>query len=342
MRKVLVTGGAGFIGSHTVVALAEAGYEAVLVDNYTNSSPKVIERLEAITGKKLAVYAVNCVDRRAMNDVFLREKPFHGAIHFAAFKAVGDSVAHPLKYYHNNIESLVVLLELMHQYKVPDFVFSSSCTVYGQPDLLPVTEETPWKPAESPYGYTKQICERIIRDDAATSPEMHTTMLRYFNPIGAHPSGLIGELPLGRPENLIPYVTQAAAGLRDKLTVFGNDYDTPDGTCLRDYIHVVDLAEAHVKALDWLQQAKPTNPEVFNLGTGQANSVKEVIDTFEEATGVPVPHTYGPRRMGDVEQIWADVTKATDVLGWHTTRTLRDCLTDAWRWQQNLLNETKP
>jgi UDP-glucose 4-epimerase len=262
-------------------------------------------------------------------------------IHFAAFKAVGESVREPLKYFRNNIDSLLVLLELMPQYGVPSFVFSSSCTVYGIPDQLPVTEASPIQPAASPYGYTKQAGERIIEDTRKAEIPIAAATLRYFNPIGAHPSGKIGELPLGKPENLVPYITQTAAGIREQLTIFGNDYNTPDGTCLRDYIHVMDLAEAHVIALEWLKkQPHSAMNEAFNLGTGQGNSVKEVVDTFEKVSGQPLNYTFGPRRAGDVPAIYADVSKARRMLGWQTVRSLDDALADAWNWQLVLTQES--
>lgn len=336
MQKVMVTGGAGYIGSHTVVALHEAGFEPVLVDNFINSDRKVIARIAQIIGRTPELYEADCTDKIAMAAVMRQAGELFGIIHFAAYKAVGESVRLPLKYYHNNIGSLVVLLELMQDAGNPRLVFSSSCTVYGQPDQLPVTEGTPMKPAESPYGYTKQVCEQLLQDAAHSEQGAAAVILRYFNPIGAHPSGLIGELPLGKPENLVPYVTQTAAGIRNELTIFGSDYNTPDGTCIRDYIHVMDLAEAHVKALQWMNQQSLSEPAIFNLGAGRGHSVKEVVETFEAVTGTKVPHRYGDRRPGDVEQIYADVTRANEVLGWHTKRGLGEALQDAWNWEQRL------
>lgn len=336
-QKVLVTGGAGFIGSHTCIALSVAGYNPIIVDNFITSEPFIVDRIEELIGSPIPNYKADVNDAQALSAILDEHPDITGVIHFAAFKAVGESVAHPLKYYHNNVGSLVVLLQLMEERGIPNLVFSSSCTVYGQPDKLPVTEFSPVKPAESPYGYTKQVSERIIVDTQHASNQLHGVLLRYFNPIGAHPSGRLGELPIGTPNNLVPFVTQTAAGIRKQLTIFGKDYDTPDGTCIRDYIHVMDLAEAHVKALDWLAVHKrEQQPAVFNVGTGQGNSVKEVVDTFEAVSGVKCPHTYGPRRPGDVMSVYADASHANAALGWSAKRTLADALEDAWRWQQTL------
>ncbi|SDK66899.1 UDP-glucose 4-epimerase [Catalinimonas alkaloidigena] len=337
--KILVTGGAGFIGSHTVVALHEAGFVPVIVDNFSNSQPSVLEGLEKITGHAFPFYQIDCNDRDAMAEVFAKEK-LHGVIHFAAYKAVGESVREPLKYYHNNLNSLIVLLELMAERGVQNLVFSSSCTVYGQAEKLPVTEETPILPAESPYGNTKQISEEIIRDSVKAGMPIRGIALRYFNPIGAHPSGLIGELPLGVPNNLVPFIAQTAAGIRPELSVFGGDYETPDGTCIRDYIHVMDLAEAHVKSLQWLdQQSGKSLYDVFNVGTGRGNSVLEVIKTFEEQSGMPVNYKIVDRRPGDVIQIYGGVSKARRTLGWEARRGLAESMRDAWHWQQQLGKE---
>lgn len=334
--KILVTGGAGFIGSHTVVSLIEAGFEPVIVDNFDNSEPAVLEGLRTILGRDVTCYTVDCNDEAAMDEIF-RKEALHGVIHFAAHKAVGESVEKPLKYYRNNLGSLWTLLGLMSTHNVPHLVFSSSCTVYGQPEQLPVTELTPRLPAESPYGNTKAMGEDIIRDSVRAKMPVKAIALRYFNPVGAHPSAVIGELPRGVPSNLVPFLTQAAAGLRDKLTVFGDDYNTPDGSCIRDFIHVMDLAEAHVQALRLLdQQAETSFYDMFNIGTGQGASVLELIHTFEDATGVKLNYTIGPRRPGDVEQIYANVDKATNVLGWQAKRSLSESLSDAWRWQQKL------
>lgn len=336
-KKILVTGGAGYIGSHTVVALNKAGYEPVLVDNFSNSEERALEGLQKILGKAVSCHKIDCNDRPAMEKVFQQEGPISGVIHFAAYKAVGESVAEPLKYYQNNVGSLLVLLELMQQFEVKDLVFSSSCTVYGQPEQLPVTEETPTQPANSPYGRTKQMCEDILKDVIASDASLRVASLRYFNPVGAHESGKIGELPLGVPNNLIPFVTQTAAGIREKLTVFGDDYNTPDGTCIRDYIHVMDLAEAHIKAFEYLnRQADKPFYDVVNVGTGEGNTVLEVVKTFEAVSGQSLNYEIGPRRPGDVEKVWADVSKANKVLQWKTRYSLEDSLRHAWQWQQNL------
>lgn len=334
MRKILVTGGAGYIGSHTVVELLAQGYEPIIVDNFSNSERTVLDRLEQLTNKTLICHEGDCTDREFMNSVFQQHNP-EGAIHFAAFKAVGESVEKPLAYYQNNIDSLIVLLESMRDHDCEKLVFSSSCTVYGQPDVLPVTETSPMKTAESPYGYTKQVCERIIEDTVYAEKTLSAIALRYFNPIGAHPSALIGELPLGVPNNLVPFVTQTAAGLREKLTVFGDDYDTSDGTCIRDYIHVVDLARAHVKALDYLNQGDGEY-EAINVGTGTGSSVLEVVQAFERASGEKLNYSIGPRRPGDVEKTYASVEYAEQTLGWTAELSLEEALADSWRWQQSL------
>jgi UDP-glucose 4-epimerase len=339
-NRVIVTGGAGYIGSHTAVELAQSGYTPVLLDNFSNSTPAALDGLREILGFEPEFEQVDCADKSALfaaMEHIASRGTVEGIIHFAAFKAVGESTQEPLKYYANNVASTVHLLEAAAHFNLTEFVFSSSCTVYGQPEHIPVDEEAPIRRAESPYGYTKQACERILADFCASGYPMKAALLRYFNPIGAHPSSKIGELPLGHPNNLIPYLTQAAAGLRDPLTVFGNDYPTPDGTCIRDYIHVMDLARAHVAALQWLKNQPPTC-EPFNLGTGQGNSVLEVIQAFERATGVAVPHAIGARRPGDVTAIFADATKAQNVLGWTSEKTLEEALLDAWNWQQALNN----
>lgn len=336
MKKVIVTGGAGFIGSHTVVELAGAGYEPVIVDDLRNSEERVLDGIAAIMGRRPSFHRVDCNDAEALHALLAQEAPVHGAIHFAADKAVGESVEDPAKYFRNNIGSLAVLLGCMRDQGAQHLVFSSSCTVYGEPATLPVTEDAPDQNATSPYGYTKVACERLVRDQCTAVPELKAVLLRYFNPIGAHPSGLIGELPRGVPNNLVPFVTQAAAGLRGKLRINGDDYDTPDGTCIRDYIHVVDLAKAHVRALQWMEQRPAPLREVFNLGTGEGNSVLEVVRTFERVNGVKVPYEIGPRRAGDVVSVFADTTKSRGVLGWMAEQTLADALRDAWRWQQRL------
>jgi UDP-glucose 4-epimerase len=336
MKKILVTGGAGFIGSHTVIELIKAGYEPIIVDNFSNSEKRVLQQLNEITGKTIAFYELDCTDYEAFKTVFQKEQ-LSGVIHFAAYKAVGESVKLPLKYYHNNIGSMTVLMRLMKEFTVQELIFSSSCTVYGEPDQLPVTEETPTKPATSPYGFTKQVCEQFINDVVNSGANLRACTLRYFNPIGAHPSSLIGELPLGTPENLIPYVTQTAIGIRDQLTVFGDTYNTVDGSCVRDYIHVVDLANAHVKSLQWLgKQEKESLNEVFNVGTGKGDSVLEVISSFTAVNEVKLNYKIGPKRAGDIEQIYASVNKAKDVIGWTAQYSLEDALRDAWNWQKAL------
>ncbi|MEZ4808560.1 MAG: UDP-glucose 4-epimerase GalE [Flavobacteriales bacterium] len=333
MKKVIVTGGAGFIGSHTCVELAEAGYEPVIVDDLRNSEERAVEGIGAILGRAPRMHRIDCNDRAAFDKVFREEGPIHGVIHFAADKAVGESVNEPLKYYRNNVGSLVTLLGLMQEHGVERIVFSSSCTVYGQPEVLPVTEAAPDRNANSPYGFTKVVCEQLLRDQVAATPVLRAVLLRYFNPIGAHPSGHIGELPLGVPNNLVPFVTQTAAGIRQQLTVFGTDYATPDGSCVRDYIHVVDLARAHVQALAWMEAARAPLCEVFNVGTGKGNTVLDVVRTFMEVTGVDVPYVLGPRRPGDVEAVFAATERSRDVLGWTATHTLAEALKDAWNWQ---------
>ena len=337
MRKILVTGGTGYIGSHTTVELQNAGYEVIIIDNLSNSNINVLDGIEKITGVRPVFSKTDCNDKTAVEKVITDNPGIVGIIHFAASKAVGESIQLPLLYYRNNLVSLINLLELMPQHGIKGFVFSSSCTVYGQPDILPVTERAPIKPAMSPYGNTKQINEEIIHDTIYAGAPFKSIMLRYFNPIGAHPSAEIGELPIGIPQNLTPYLTQTAAGIRPQLNVFGDDYDTPDGSCIRDYINVVDLAKAHVIAIDrMLNGASNNNLEVFNLGTGNGVSVLELIHTFERATGVKVPYKIVDRREGDIEKVWADPTHANNVLGWKAMETLDDTLKSAWKWQQKL------
>ncbi len=337
-HTILVTGGTGFIGSHTTVELINAGYKVVIVDNLSNSNANVVDGIEEITGVRPAFEQVDCCDYAAMESVFNKYSDIEGIIHFAASKAVGESVEKPLLYYRNNITSLLNLLELMPKHNVKGIIFSSSCTVYGQPDPenLPVTEDAPIKPAESPYGNTKQVNEEIIRDYINSGASIKAILLRYFNPIGSHPTAIIGELPNGVPMNLIPYVTQTAMGIREQLKVFGNDYDTPDGTCIRDYIYVVDLAKAHVKAMERVLDTDSDKLEVFNVGTGRGVSTKEIVDAFEKATGVKVNWTYAPRRAGDIEKVWADPKKANEVLGWKAETSLEDTLKSAWNWQVKL------
>lgn len=335
--KILVTGGTGYIGSHTVVELQNSGYEVVIVDNLSNSRADVVDNIEQITGIRPAFEQVDCLNRPALEDVFRRHEGIRSIIHFAASKAVGESVQKPLLYYRNNLVSLINLLELMPQYGVKGIVFSSSCTVYGQPDVLPVTEDAPIKKAESPYGNTKQINEEIIQDTVKSGSPIRAILLRYFNPIGAHPSGLIGELPNGVPMNLIPFLTQTAIGIREKLSVFGDDYNTPDGSCVRDYINVVDLAKAHVFAIDrMLADRQDEQVEVFNIGTGRGLSVLELIHAFESATGVKLNYQITGRRAGDIEQVWANPVKANNVLGWKAETGIEDTLRSAWNWQLKL------
>ncbi|WP_375434632.1 UDP-glucose 4-epimerase GalE [uncultured Hymenobacter sp.] len=335
--KILVTGGAGYIGSHAVVELYEAGFQPVIVDNFSNSQESVLDGIESILGVRVPSHNIDCNDEEALRAVFAEEGNLRGVIHFAAFKAVGESVQKPLEYYRNNLNSLLTLVSVMREFGVEALVFSSSCTVYGIPDALPVTEQTPTKKASSPYGATKQMCEDILTDIAAApTNKLRTILLRYFNPIGAHASAKIGELPLGVPQNLVPFITQTAAGIREKLTIFGDTYDTPDGTNIRDYLHVVDLAKAHVVAVQRLLDQKGETLETFNVGTGRGNSVLEVVQAFERATGVKLNYTIGPARPGDVPAIYADVKKATEVLGFQTTSSLDEALASAWKWQQSL------
>ncbi len=341
MSRILVTGGTGYIGSHTTVELMQKGYKVTIVDNLSNSSIDVLEGIEKIVGERPDFANVDCGNFMDMDNVFKQYSDIVGVIHFAASKAVGESVEKPLLYYRNNLGSLVTLLEVMKLHQVQNLVFSSSCTVYGQPDAdhLPVDETAPIKKALSPYGNTKQINEEIICDQAHADRNLHATILRYFNPIGAHPSALIGELPNGVPQNLLPFITQTAAGMRPELKVFGNDYNTPDGSCIRDYIYVVDLAKAHVKAIDRMLNAKDRDQvEVFNLGTGTGLSVLTLIKEFEAATGVKIPYTIVGRREGDIEQVWAAPKKANEVLGWKADTPIRDVLASAWKWEKHIRN----
>ena len=335
--KILVTGGTGYIGSHTVVELQNAGFEVIIIDDLSNSNIEVLSGIEKITGIRPVFKQLDCNDKAGLDSLFTSHPGIKGIIHFAASKAVAESVKQPLKYYRNNLISLINLLDIMPQYEVEGLVFSSSCTVYGQPDILPVTEDSLIKPALSPYGNTKQINEEIIRDTIYAGAPIKSIILRYFNPIGAHPSAEIGELPIGIPQNLVPFLTQTAAGIRTILNVFGNDYNTPDGSCIRDYINVVDLAKAHVVALNRiLGGCTKTNIETFNLGTGHGVSVLELIHLFEKATGVKVPYKIVERRAGDIEKVWADPTHANNVLRWTSKETLEDTLISAWRWQLRL------
>ena len=342
MAKILVTGGTGYIGSHTVVELQKVGFEVVVVDNLSNSNIDVLNGIEKITNIRPAFENIDCADYVSMDRMFERYKDVDAIIHFAASKAVGESVEKPLLYYRNNLVSLINLLQLMPIHKIKNIVFSSSCTVYGQPDVLPVTEDAPIKPALSPYGNTKQICEEIIHDTIHSNPCYRSIILRYFNPIGAHPSAEIGELPNGVPNNLLPFVTQTAIGLRKQLQVYGDDYNTPDGSCIRDYIHVVDLAKAHVIAVQrMLNNQTKHHVETFNLGTGRGLSVLEIIETFEKVNGVKIPYKLAPRREGDIEKVWADPSYANDELGWTAKETVEETLRSAWVWEQNLAKRVK-
>ena len=335
MSKILVTGGTGFIGSHTAVELHNAGFEVILVDNFANSSPKILQQIEQITGTPPVFVELDLCDEAKVKAFVAEHTDITGVIHFAAYKAVGESVQEPLKYYRNNFYSLINLLNAFNS-KI-NFVFSSSCTVYGQPDSLPVTEDAAVKKAESPYGNTKQIAEEILTETCAVSPELFVTSLRYFNPVGAHASALIGELPIGVPQNLIPFITQSAIGKRGAITVHGDDYNTADGSAVRDYIHVVDLAKAHVAAINRLEsKAAESNYEVFNLGTGKGSSVLEVIHAFESSTGEKLNYTIGPRRAGDVEQVYGDVKKSAAQLGWNAELDLNEMMRSAWNWEKYL------
>ncbi len=336
-KKILVTGGTGYIGSHTVVELQDSGYEVIVVDDLSNSSVEVLDNIEKISGIKPAFEQFDLADKAKTDDFFARTKGIDAIIHFAASKAVGESVQKPLLYYRNNLVSLMNLLDCQLKYGIANIVFSSSCTVYGQPDVLPVTEDTPRKDAESPYGNTKRVNEDILSDSIAAHPELKGIALRYFNPIGAHPTALIGELPLGVPQNLVPFITQTAAGLRDELKIFGDDYDTVDGSAVRDYINVVDLAKAHVVAIARLLENKnKKNYEIFNLGTGNGLSVLEIVNGFEKATGVKLNYKIVDRRAGDIEKIWADTTFANEELGWTAEKGLEETLLSAWNWEKKV------
>lgn len=335
-NRVLVTGGAGYIGSHTTVELINAGYEVIIVDNLSNSDRSSLEGIRQITGVEPKFIEADCCDKCAMRRVF-EDNDFDSVIHFAAYKAVGESVAEPAKYYRNNLDSFLTVLELMKEFGRKNILFSSSATVYGDADVLPVTERTPRKPATSPYGNTKQMAEDILRDMVAANDSLNGVALRYFNPIGAHPSALIGELPRGVPNNLVPYITQTAAGVRECLSIFGDDYDTPDGSCLRDYIDVVDLARAHVVAIERMVSGRSKERyEIFNIGTGRPVSVFELVRGFEEANDLKLNYKVAPRRAGDVTAVWADTTLANQELGWRAERELRDTLRAAWAWEKHV------
>jgi len=336
-KKILVTGGTGYIGSHTTVELIKEGFDVVIIDNLYNSEAEVVDRIQKISGVKPQLEIIDVCDQEKLDLFFKNNKDISAIIHFAAYKAVSESISKPLDYYKNNLVSLINLLDAMKRYGVPDLVFSSSCTVYGQPEKLPVNEEAPLQPPTSPYGNTKQIGEEIIRDTAFSDKNIKAIALRYFNPIGAHPTALIGELPRGVPENLVPYITQTGYGLRDELKVFGDDYDTPDGSCIRDYLHVVDLARAHVIAVKRLIEGKnKTNYEIFNLGTGNGVSVLDAIKSFERVSGVKLNYKITGRRAGDIEKIWADPSFANKELGWKTISTLDESMKTAWDWEKKI------
>lgn len=336
-KLILVTGGTGFIGSHTVVELQQAGFDVVIIDDLSNSKAEVVDNIEKITGIRPAFECFDIADREKTHAFFKKYTNVEAIIHFAAFKAVGESVQKPLEYYRNNLTALMNLLECMKEYGTHHLVFSSSCTVYGQPDKLPVTEATPRKPAESPYGNTKAVCEDIIRDYCKANADINGIALRYFNPIGAHPSALIGESPVGVPNNLVPFITQSAAGVRGELSIFGDDYNTPDGTAIRDYINVVDLSKAHVVAINRLIESKnKANYEYFNVGTGNGYSVMELVKAFIKSTGVDLKYKIVGRRSGDIEQIYADTTLANNELGWKAEKSIEETLLSAWNWEKRV------
>lgn len=336
MKNILVTGGAGYIGSHTVVQLIEKGYNPIIVDDFRNSQKSVIENLEQITGKSIHYFSIDICDKLVLAET-LKHQNIDSIIHFAAYKAVGESVQNPLMYYHNNVESLVNIMEWAVSNNVQNFIFSSSCTVYGEPSgVKEVTEETVSNQANSPYGQTKVIGEQILRDVKKSGAKINILALRYFNPIGAHSSGLIGELPVGKPNNLLPFITQTASGLHTELTVFGSDYPTPDGTCIRDYIHVVDLADAHVKGIDFLERNNPEDVEFINIGTGKGTSVLEMIQIFEKTSGEKLNWKFGDKRTGDVVEIYANAKKSREKLGWNAQFSIEDAVRDAWRWEKNI------
>ena len=339
MKKVIVTGGAGYLGSHTVIELAKAGYEPVIFDNFSNSEERIVKQIEDILSDTIDVRNVDCRKEAELTKMFLLEGEVDGVIHFAAHKAVGESVKKPIEYYDNNLVSLLNILRIMRDNAINNLVFSSSCTVYGNVEGSVVTEDSPRQMAASPYGNTKQIGEDFIVDAVHAKHAIKASILRYFNPIGAHPSGKIGELPLGVPNNLVPYITQTAAGKREKLTIFGNNYPTPDGTCIRDFIHVVDLANAHVKALEWLhKQDQDSLVDVFNIGTGNGSSVLELVNGFQNVTGEHLNYEFGERREGDVVSIYANAEKAERALNWKAEHSVEEALRDAWKWQQYLKN----
>lgn len=341
-KKILVTGGAGYIGAHTAVELDASGYTPILIDNFSKSDRTLLRGIESITGKSVVFYEGDCTDKEFLKSVFEKEGVLSGVMHFAAYKSVGESVEYPVMYYRNNLDSLLTLLEVMKEKHVNKLIFSSSCTVYGEPDVIPVDENAPFKKAESPYGATKQMCEQVLEDVAKTNQDLNIISLRYFNPIGAHPSAMLGELPIDKPNNLVPYITQTAAGIREKLIIFGGDYDTPDGTCIRDFIHIVDLGQAHVKAIDKLLTSKNKKGyQFYNLGTGNGVSVLQLVKEFIEVTGVSLNYEIGPRRAGDVVKTYANSTKAQSELGWSAQHTTKDALRDAWAWEKKISTSRK-
>lgn len=335
-KNILVTGGAGYIGSHTVVQLANQGYNPIIIDDFSNSHPWILENIQSLCTNQLDFVEGNCSDAKVLNSLGEKYPEISGIIHFAAFKAVGESVEKPLKYYENNINALTQVLNFAERFNVEYFVFSSSCTVYGEPDKIPVSENATIKEATSPYGYTKQVGERILMDLARSESKLKSGILRYFNPIGAHESGMIGELPMGVPNNLVPYLSQVAGGKRECLSIYGNDYPTEDGTCIRDYIHVVDLANAHIDMLKFLESGAEVNPSIFNIGTGQGHSVLELVKAFEEVNQIELNYTFAPRRPGDVIKIYADNSLAKDKLKWGARYSIQDALRHVWKWEQYL------
>ena len=342
-NKIIVTGGAGFIGSHTYVELVAAGYDPIIIDNFSNSDKVSIDGIQKILNIQISIHEADCLDEAALDKIFRYESDILGVIHFAAFKSVAESEKDPMKYYKNILGSLISVINVMNNLKVRNLVFSSSATVYGEADTLPVSEDASFKKAESAYGDSKQMCEQIIRNAVKSNPKLNAVLLRYFNPVGAHPSGFIGEMPLGKPENLVPYITQTAVGKRGELVVFGDDYNTPDGTCIRDYIHVVDLAKAHVKSIDWLKclSGNESVCEAINIGTGEGNSVLELIQTFEQVNEVNLSYCVGDRRVGDIESSYADCKKAQELIGWRAERNIEDALKDAWNWEMQLAHKSK-
>lgn len=341
-KKILVTGGAGYIGAHTVVELYVNGHLPIIIDNFSKSDRTLLNGIEKITGKPLVFYEGDCADKKFLNSVFEKEKKLSGVMHFAAYKSVGESVENPMMYYRNNLNSLLTLLDVMKEQQISNLIFSSSCTVYGEPDSIPVDEQAPFKKAESPYGATKQMCEQILEDAVKADQNLKVVSLRYFNPIGAHPSAMLGELPIDKPNNLVPYITQTAAGIREKLVIFGGDYDTPDGTCIRDFIHVVDIAIAHVKAIDNLiGSCENKRYEYYNLGTGQGVSVLQLVKEFIDVAGIKINYEIGPRRAGDVVKTYANPTKAKNDLNWSAQYTAKDALHDAWAWEKKISTSRK-